>query len=79
MKKNLVQEGQRKKPPKKENKRKAQQQNAKKKQRKESSTQVKSHGQKQWQVASLQSRWFFLRWITADPSPWGNFTPPVKQ
>ena len=22
---------------------------------------------------------FFLRWITADPSPWGNFTPPTKQ
>ena len=21
----------------------------------------------------------FLRWITADPSPWGNFTPPTKQ
>ena len=21
---------------------------------------------------------FFLRWITADPSPWGNFTPPTK-
>ena len=25
------------------------------------------------------SRSFFLRWITADPSPWGNFTPPAKQ
>ena len=24
-------------------------------------------------------RSFFLRWITADPSPWGNFTPPAKQ
>ena len=26
-------------------------------------------------------RCFFknLRWITADPSPWGNFTPPMKQ
>ena len=22
---------------------------------------------------------FFLRWITADTSPWGNFTPPTKQ
>ena len=22
---------------------------------------------------------FFLRWITSDPSPWGNFTPPMKQ
>ena len=21
---------------------------------------------------------FFLRWVTADPSPWGNFTPPTK-
>ena len=30
-------------------------------------------------VASLWSRSFFLRWITADPSPWGNFTPPTKQ
>ena len=30
-------------------------------------------------VASLWSRSFFLRWITADPSPWGNFTPPAKQ
>ena len=29
-------------------------------------------------VASLWSRSFFLRWITADPSPWGNFTPPTK-
>ena len=25
------------------------------------------------------SRSFFLQWITADPSPWGNFTPPTKQ
>ena len=24
-------------------------------------------------------RSFFLRWITADPSLWGNFTPPRKQ
>ena len=24
------------------------------------------------------SRSFFLQWITADPSPWGNFTPPTK-
>ena len=30
-------------------------------------------------VASLWSRSFFLWWITADPSPWGNFTPPTKQ
>ena len=30
-------------------------------------------------VMSLWSRSFFLRWITADPSPWGNFTPPTKQ
>ena len=29
-------------------------------------------------VASLWSRSFFLRWITADPSPWGNFTPPTN-
>ena len=29
-------------------------------------------------VASLWSRSFFLRWITADPSPWRNFTPPTK-
>ena len=29
-------------------------------------------------VAALWSRSFFLRWITADPSPWGNFTPPTK-
>ena len=21
---------------------------------------------------------FFLRWITADPTPWGSFTPPTK-
>ena len=21
---------------------------------------------------------FFLRWMTADPSPWGNFTSPTK-
>ena len=30
-------------------------------------------------VASLTlwSRSFFLRWITADPSPFGNFTPPT--
>ena len=27
-------------------------------------------------VAALRSRSFFLRWITADPSPWGNLTPP---
>ena len=27
-------------------------------------------------VASLWTRSFFLRWITADPSAWGNFTPP---
>ena len=26
---------------------------------------------------SSWSRSFFLRWITADPSPWGNFTPPM--
>ena len=25
------------------------------------------------------NRSFFLRWITADPSPWGKFTPPTKQ
>ena len=25
------------------------------------------------------SRSFFLWWITTDPSPWGNFTPPTKQ
>ena len=25
------------------------------------------------------SRSFFLQWITTDPSPWGNFTPPMKQ
>ena len=30
-------------------------------------------------VASLWIRSFFLRWITADPSPWGNFTPPTTQ
>ena len=30
-------------------------------------------------VTALRSRSFFLRWITADPSPWGNFTPPTKQ
>ena len=30
-------------------------------------------------VASLWRRSFFLRYITADPSPWGNFTPPAKQ
>ena len=30
-------------------------------------------------VASLWSRSFFLWWITADPSPWGNFTPPMTQ
>ena len=30
-------------------------------------------------VTSLWIRSFFLRWITADPSPWGNFTPPTKQ
>ena len=30
-------------------------------------------------VVSLWSRSFFLGWITADPSPWGNFTPPMKQ
>ena len=30
-------------------------------------------------VASFWSRSFFLRWITADPSPWGNFTPPMTQ
>ena len=28
-------------------------------------------------VKSFWSRLFFLRWITADPSPWGNFTPPM--
>ena len=27
----------------------------------------------------LWNRSFFLEWITADPSPWGNFTPPTKQ
>ena len=33
-----------------------------------------------WQsyVMALWSRSFFLRWITVDPSPWGNFTPPTK-
>ena len=30
-------------------------------------------------LVSLWSRSFFLRWITADPSPWGKFTPPAKQ
>ena len=30
-------------------------------------------------VASLWSRSFFLWWITVDPSPLGNFTPPMKQ
>ena len=30
-------------------------------------------------VVSFWSRPFFLRWITADPSPWRNFTPPTKQ
>ena len=30
-------------------------------------------------VASLWSRSFFWQWITVDPSPWGNFTPPTKQ
>ena len=30
-------------------------------------------------LPSLWSRSFFLRWITADPSPWGNFTPPTTQ
>ena len=30
-------------------------------------------------VASLWRRSFFLQCITADPSPWGNFTPPTKQ
>ena len=30
-------------------------------------------------IMSSWSRSFFLRWITADPSPWGNFTPPTKQ
>ena len=30
-------------------------------------------------VASPYSRSFFLRWISADPSPWGKFSPPVKQ
>ena len=29
-------------------------------------------------VAALWSRSFFLRCITANPSPWGNFTPPTK-
>ena len=29
-------------------------------------------------VVFLWNRSFFLRWITADPSPWGNFTPPTK-
>ena len=28
--------------------------------------------------SALWSRSFFLRCITADPSPWGNFTPPTK-
>ena len=28
-------------------------------------------------VASLWSRSFFLQWITVDPSPLGNFTPPT--
>ena len=31
------------------------------------------------QVMSLCSRLFFVWWITADPSPWGNFTPMMKQ
>ena len=29
-------------------------------------------------AAALWNRSFFLRWITADPSPRGNFTPPTK-
>ena len=29
-------------------------------------------------VVFLWNRPFFLRWITADPSPWENFTPPTK-
>ena len=37
------------------------------------------HVQTYMSVAFLWSRSFFLRWITADPSPWGNFTPPTKQ
>ena len=30
-------------------------------------------------LPSFWSGSFFLRWITADPSPWGNFTPPTTQ
>ena len=41
---------------------------------------VNSSCQRLWHrhVASLWSKSFFLRRITADPSPWGNFTPPTK-
>ena len=30
-------------------------------------------------LPSLWSGSFFLQWITVDPSPWWNFTPPMKQ
>ena len=30
-------------------------------------------------LPSFWSGSFFLRWITAHPSPWGNFTPPTTQ
>ena len=37
------------------------------------------HKQNYMYLPSLWSGSFFLQWITADPSPWGNFTPPMKQ
>ena len=42
--------------------------------------QMNSQCQRLWHrcVVSLWSRSFFLRWTTADPSPWGNFTPTTK-
>ena len=52
----------------------------KKKKKKDKQTKQK---QKDTKVTVKMSRLckaglFFLRWITADPSPWGNFTPPTK-
>ena len=34
------------------------------------------------QTEAVTEKWhrsFVLQWTTADPSPWGNFTPPAKQ
>ena len=41
--------------------------------------QVKSLPEAVTQTSGIFVKQVFSGWITADPSPWGNFTPPAKQ